>query len=103
MKKEGKTRLKDRKWFKVITNKYVVVTVLFAVIVLFVDNNNLITWGRLAVDRVRQERIIRQYERDIQSIESRLDELKSDSDSLEKFTREQFYFHKKDEDVFLVK
>ncbi len=103
MKADKKTPIKERKWFKLLTNKYTIVTVIFVVIVLFIDNNNLITWGRLGIERMQQERIIRQYEQDIEDIESRLDELNSDRDSLEKFTREQFYFHEKDEDVFLVK
>ena len=34
-----------KKFVKVITNKYTIVTVIFAVIVLFVDRNNLIRWA----------------------------------------------------------
>ena len=40
--------------------------------------------------------------RDIQMLDDKLDELTSDKDSLEKFAREQYYFHKKGEDVFIV-
>ena len=32
----------------------------------------------------------------------KLDQLTSDQDSLEKYAREQFYFHREDEEVFIV-
>ena len=73
-----------KKFVKVITNKYIIVTVIFAVIVLFVDRNNLIRWAGDYLTALRQEKVIRQYNRDIQ------------------FAREQYYFHKKGEDVFIV-
>ncbi len=91
-----------KKFVKVITNKYIIVTVIFAVIVLFVDRNNLIRWAGDYLTALRQEKVIRQYNRDIQMLDDKLDELTSDKDSLEKFAREQYYFHKKGEDVFIV-
>ncbi len=103
MRQDKKTPLRDRKWFQAITNKYFIVSFAFLIFVLFIDNNSLLTWGRHYIDLIRQERVIRQYERDIEAIDRHLEELKSDRDSLEKFTREQFYFHKKNEEVFLVK
>ena len=87
---------------RVITDKYFIVTLAFAVIVLFVDRNNLISWAGDYLDVLRQERVIRQYQRDIKALDDKLDELTSDKDSLEKFAREQYYFQKKDEDVFIV-
>ena len=91
-----------KKFVKVITNKYIIVTVIFAVIVIFVDRNNLIRWAGDYLTALRQEKVIRQYNRDIQMLDDKLDELTSDKDSLEKFAREQYYFHKKGEDVFIV-
>lgn len=90
------------KFVRVITDKYFIVTLAFAVIVLFVDRNNLISWAGDYLDVLRQERVIRQYQRDIKALDDKLDELTSDKDSLEKFAREQYYFHQKGEDVFIV-
>ncbi len=103
MKQDKKTSLKEKKWFRTITSKYFIIGVLFGVYVLFIDNNSLLTWAKHYANLIGQERIIRQYEKDMEEIDRKLEELKSDSDSLEKFTREQFYFHKKNEEVFLVK
>ncbi len=103
MKQDKKTSFKEKKWFRTITSKYFIVGLLFGVYILFIDNNSLLTWAKHYAELIRQERIIRQYKKDIEAIDRQLEELKSDSDSLEKFTREQFYFHKKNEEVFLVK
>lgn len=91
-----------RKFVRIITNKYFIVTFIFAVIVLFVDRNNLIRWAGDYIEVLRQERIMRQYTRDIDELDRKLDQLTSDRDSLEKFAREEYYFHREDEEVFIV-
>lgn len=93
---------KKNKLLRIITDKYVIVTFIFAVIVLFVDRNNIIGWAGNYIKAVRQEKIIRQYRKDINNLDEKLRELTSDKDSLEKFAREQYYFHKKDEEVFII-
>ena len=95
-------RRSRRKFVRILTNKYFIVTFVFAVIVLFVDRNNLIRWAGDYIEVLRQERVIRQYHRDIEALDGKLDELTSDRDSLEKFAREQYYFHREDEEVFIV-
>lgn len=91
-----------KRWVKVLTNKYFIVSFLFLVIVLFLDRNNLLRWGRDMITISRQEKAIRRYDKDIKQLDDRLQELTSDRDSLEKFAREQYYFQKKGEDVFIV-
>ena len=77
-----------RKFVRVLTNKYFIVTLIFAVIVLFVDRNNLIRWAGDYLEVLRQERVIRQYGRDIEE--------------LDRIAREEYYFHREDEEVFIV-
>ena len=95
-------RRSRRKFVRILTNKYFIVTFVFAVIVLFVDRNNLIRWAGDYLEVLRQERVIRQYGRDIEELDRKLDQLTSDRDSLEKFAREEYYFHREDEEVFIV-
>ena len=97
-----RNRWPHSKFVRIITNRYLIVTSVFAVIVLFVDRNNLIRWAGDYIEVLRQEKVIRQYGRDINALDSKLDELTSDKDSLEKFAREQYYFHREDEEVFIV-
>ena len=51
---------------------------------------------------MRQERQIEYYNREIKSIDEKLQELSSNKDSLEKFAREQYYFHEEDEDLYII-
>ena len=91
--------LKIWPWLK---NKYVIAILAFTVWLLFFDQNNM-------VDRMKMSAEIRQLEADreyyLESIEkdsTRLHELTTDRDNLEKYAREQFLMKKKNEDVFVV-
>ena len=86
-------RRHKRKFVRVLTNKYFIVSFVFAVI---------IRWAGDYLEVLRQERVIRQYGRDIEELDRKLDQLTSDRDSLEKFAREEYYFHREDEEVFIV-
>ncbi|HIZ85278.1 MAG TPA: septum formation initiator family protein [Candidatus Coprenecus stercoravium] len=90
------------KFLRVITNKYFIVTFLFVVLITFVDRNNLIRWAGDYFEVLRQEKVMRQYQRGIRALDEKLNELTSNRDSIEKFAREQYYFHEKDEEVFIV-
>lgn len=85
-----------------LRNKYVLTISLFAVWILFFDQNNM-------VDRIKMSLEIRQLEKDrefyqdqIKTDSVRLNELTTDKDNLEKYAREQFLMKKPDEDVFVV-
>lgn len=91
--------LKIWPWLK---NKYVLTIAVFAVWMLFFDQNNM-------VDRLKMSSEIRQLEKDrtfyleqIHKDSTRLNELTTDRDNLEKYAREQFLMKKANEDVFVV-
>ena len=91
--------LKIWPWLK---NKYVLTIAVFAIWILFFDQNNM-------VDRLKMSGEIRQLEDDreyymeqIQKDSTRLHELTTDKENLEKYAREQFLMKKKNEDVFVV-
>ena len=91
--------LKIWPWLK---NKYVLTIAVFTVWMLFFDQNNM-------VDRIRMSSEIRQLEHDrqyyleaIKQDSTRLMELTTDKENLEKYAREQFLMKKKNEDVFVV-
>ena len=91
--------LKIWPWLK---NKYILTISVFAIWMLFFDQNNV-------VDRLKMSKEIRQLEDDreyyleqIQKDSIRFHELTTDQDNLEKYAREQFFMKKKNEDVFVV-
>lgn len=91
-----------RKAWPWLRNKYILTISVFAVWMLFFDQNNL-------VDRIKMTSEIRQLEADreyyqgeIQKDSTRLNELTTNKENLEKYAREQFLMKKPNEDVFVV-
>lgn len=91
--------LKIWPWLK---NKYVLTISVFAIWMLFFDQNNV-------VDRIKMTREINQLEEDreyyleqIQKDSARLSELTTNKENLEKYAREQFLMKKPNEDVFII-
>ncbi len=92
----------EKQWLRILLNKYVLVTLAFIVWMLFIDNNSIGVWIRTGRQLRNQERRIEYLNKEISSTEGRLEQLRSNRDSLEKFAREQYGFHEADEDVFIV-
>lgn len=87
---------------KVLTNKYFIVTLVFLVWIIFLDNNNVIRWVRTRQTLSDQYRQIESYSKDIRTTEDKINQLQSQKDSLEAFAREEYFFQEKGEDVYIV-
>lgn len=64
--------------------------------------NTFIGWIRAKRDISSMERQIRDYEQRSSEMDSRINELRSSRDSLEKFAREKFYFSAPNEDIYII-
>lgn len=90
-----------RKIPRIIKNKYVITTVLFVVWMTFFDNNDIFR-------HVRHQRVLNDLNRERRELTTRIDEVKrqmtelQSNDLLEKFAREQYFFKKENEEVFVV-
>jgi cell division protein FtsB len=90
------------KIWPVLKNKYVITISVFGIWMLFFDQNNLVDRMRMSAE-IRQMEADREYYIDqIEKDSTRLHELTTDKDNLEKYAREQFLMKKKNEDVFVV-
>lgn len=85
-----------------LRNRYLIALIVFFVWILLFDNNNLI-------DRYHDLKNLRQLEQDkdyytnrIEEDRRKLKELRTDSDNLEKFAREQYFMKKDNEDLFII-
>ena len=83
-------------WFVVIT------TVLFLGLWLFGSGNTIILWVDNSLEVRRQQKQIEYYENANEEMLRRLDMLRNDKDTLEKFAREQFNFAVPGEDVYVI-
>lgn len=85
-----------------VRNIYLVGGLVFAVWIAFFDDASLWQQHKLRdqLDVRRSERAY--YKHEIQRLNQRLTELKSDPAALEKFARETYLFKKQGEDVFII-
>ncbi len=89
-----------KRFVKILKNKYVYSTLFVVVYILFLHESDIVTLTR------RNERIS-EFEREIERKKTGIEELKirlselEDIRSLEKFAREEHFFKKQDEDLFI--
>lgn len=83
-------------WFAMI------VTAVFLLLWLVGSGNTFIHWARAGAEIRRQEKLIREYEQQNAEMDRRINMLKTDKDTLEKFAREHFNFAVPGEDVYIV-
>ena len=74
----------------------------FLIWVTFIDKNNLISQyqDRQVLYGLDKEK--RYYQSEIQTTQDKLNELKTDSRSIEKFAREKYLMKKENEEIWLV-
>lgn len=96
------SELKGRPVWRVLLNKYFIATLTFLLVICFFDRNNLIVWTKTRIKLRTQQSRIEFYERGIRETEEKINQLHSEKDSLEKFAREEFFFHESGEDIYIV-
>ncbi len=92
-----------KKFFKIIGNKYVIATLVFAVLILFLDEYNLMVTRRVKrqVDELHAEEAdLRQA---IEADSAANAELRENLDAKERYGRENYYMKRSDEDIFVIK
>ena len=77
-------------------------TALFVFFWIFGPGNTVIHWAKAAVEIRRQEKMIMEYQDQNAEMDRRINMLKTNRDTLEKFAREQFNFAVPGEDVYIV-
>lgn len=93
---------KDSTAWKIIKNKYVITSLIFLAIILFLDENNLLVTRSLRRDVSALNRTIDTMQIGIYQDSIQAERLKSDLDSIERYGRETYYMKRKNEDVFIV-
>jgi cell division protein DivIC len=86
----------------VLRNKYVLTTLGFLVWMLLFDQNNLIDRKKSTseFDLLNEEKAY--YLQKIDEDKRRINELKTNTENLEKFAREQYLMKKDNEDIFVI-
>ena len=93
--------LREKKWFNLITNTYVLVLVVFLIWMAFFDTNSLFIHRELKKKIEKLEKTQEILLDKIKKVKRNSEKL-SDQKELEKFAREQYYLKKKNEDIYLI-
>ena len=86
----------------VLKNKYLLSISLFVIWVSFFDQNNLLDRFMLVQEARQLQKDRMYYIERIKSDSTRLNELMTNADNLEKFAREQYLMKKENEDIFVI-
>ncbi|MFA6677378.1 MAG: septum formation initiator family protein [Bacteroidales bacterium] len=94
----------EKKIHKGVSDKFlcIIASIIFFVIIVFLDSNNIIRWSSEIMHVHNQEKTIQEYKRKIKETDAKLESLTNNKDSLEKFAREKYFYHKKNEEIFIV-
>ncbi len=94
-------QIKENKVFRILSNKYVIVLVLFAVWMGFFDENSFINQRELDEEIDKLENANEYYKKQIDADQNIIDNL-NDPDSLEKYAREEYKMKRENEDIFII-
>lgn len=94
--------IRSRKWFIILSNKFLLTTVGFIVWMCFLDVNSYLIHHELDQEIDELEESIIYYNSEISRDKKQLHELNSDPEKLEKFAREQYWMKKPGEEIFLI-
>ena len=95
------SKIKNNKWVRIFSNKYLIITVLFIIWMLFFDTNSYLIHHELSNDIKKLEKNKEEYLEEIMNDKLFIEKMK-DSSEIEKFAREQYYLKRKNEEIYLI-
>ena len=93
--------LRRKRWFIIVSNKYVLLLLIFAFWMFFLDSNSWIIHHELDEEIDELETNKEYYQKEIAKDKSTIEKL-NDSFEMESFARQQYYMKRADEDIFII-
>lgn len=90
-----------KKWVRTLSNKYVVISVVFLAWMLLLDSNNYFIHKELNDEIEELEKNKKYYKEQISNDLEFIEKMK-DSAELEKYAREKYYLKRENEDIFII-
>jgi len=84
-----------------LSNRYVIIIVIFLVWMLFFDENSFLNHHELNKEIDKLEKSTDYYEKNIKKDKKDI-EILNNPDSLERFAREEYRMKKKEEDIYII-
>ena len=94
-------KIKNSKFFKIISNLYILISVVFFIWIFFIDSNSILVNIKLnkEISELKERKEI--LENQIQMDKKIISNLQN-PDSLEKYAREKLYMKKENEEIFII-
>jgi len=96
-----KNPFKDHYWFKILSNKYVWVSLSFLIWMVFLDNYSYFEHRFLNKQIDALEENATYYQEEIKKDEENIKQLKNPM-QIEKYAREKYYMKKDSEDIYII-
>jgi cell division protein DivIC len=93
--------LRNKKWFKIISNKYVLILLIFGFWMLFLDSNSYLIHHELDQEIQELHTNKEYYQKEIAKDKAIIEKL-NDSFELESFARQQYYMKRPNEDIYII-
>lgn len=94
-------KLKNNKWFRIISNKYFLIIAFFVIWMVVFDANSLLVHRELDKEIKELENNKDYFQNEISKDKEFLDKLDEDEE-LEKFARETYFLKKENEEIFII-
>jgi len=94
-------QFRNHKVTKIISNRYVLILLVFLIWMLFIDENSYLLHRELNKELDKIESANEYYERETKGDKKTIDNLQN-PDSLERFAREEYKMKRKDEDIYII-
>tara|TARA_R110002073_G_scaffold24309_6_gene82285 strand:+ start:1858 stop:2190 length:333 start_codon:yes stop_codon:yes gene_type:complete len=92
---------KNKRFFKPFKNAFFVISIVFAIWMLFFDTNSWFIHNELNNDIEALENEKEYYKKEIEKDKKEIKKLSSDK-GVEKYGREKYHMKKKDEEIYLI-
>ena len=94
-------KIKNSKFFKIVSNLYILISVVFFIWIFFIDSNSVLVNIKLnkEISELKERKEI--LENQIQMDKKIISNLQN-PDSLEKYAREKLYMKKENEEIFII-
>ena len=94
-------KIKNSKFFKIVSNLYILISVVFFIWIFFIDSNSILVNIKLnkEINELKDRKDI--LENQIQMDKKIISNLQN-PDSLEKYAREKLFMKKENEEIFII-
>lgn len=94
-------QIRSKKWFRIASNKYLLVLVAFVFWMFFLDSNSWFIHHELNVEIEDLEKNKQYYLNEISNDKAIIEKL-NDSLELEKFARREYFMKRENEEIFII-